>query len=109
MGVNESTLAPTAETNISAVGRFSLSKHSMKPFLIGRVVKRVITPQGGDFFIILADGPTSKRFRADARLFARPEKVEPDTLVSFYPAEGTKQASKLLRIRQIVFEPQTDN
>lgn len=73
-------------------------------FLVGRIVKRVFTPQGGDFFIVLAEGPTSKRFRADARLFACPDKVEPDTLISFYADKSPRTSKSLPRVRQIVFQ-----
>ena len=75
-----------------------------KPFLIGRIVKRVVTPKGGDFFVVLAEGPTSKRFRADARLFACPDKVEPDTLVSFYADESPRTSNTLPRVRQVIFQ-----
>jgi len=77
---------------------------SIKPFLIGRVVKRVQTERGGDFFLVLAEGPTSKRFRADARLFSCPDKIAPETLVCFYPDEA-RSSKRLGRIREIVFQP----
>jgi hypothetical protein len=78
----------------------------MKPFLIGRVVKRVRTDSGGDFFVILAEGEASKRFRADARLFACPDNVQPDLLVSFYADSNPRTSKTLPRVRQILFEPQ---
>jgi len=81
-----------------------------EPFLTGRIVKRVSTDSGGDFFVILAEGEASRRFRADANLFSCPDKIAPDTLVSFYPSDSAaKRTSKTLpRVRQILFEPQAE-
>jgi len=76
-----------------------------KPFLTGRVVKRVRTDRG-DFFIVLAEGPASRRFRADAGLFHSPDDIEPDTLISFYADETRRTAKSLPRIRQVLFQPQ---
>lgn len=83
---------------------------TFRPFLVGRIVKRVRTDHG-DFFVILAEGETSKRFRADANLFTRPDEIGPDALVSFYPADkSAKRTSKTLpRVQQIVFQPETGN
>ena len=89
-------------------GPKALENSTRESFLVGRVVKRVTTPQGGDFFIVLAEGSASKRFRADARLFVCPDKVVPNSLVSFYPDVAKRTSQKLHRVREILFETQTD-
>jgi hypothetical protein len=74
----------------------ALENSTRESFLVGRIIKRVVTPKGSDFFVILADGTAKgKRFRADARQFACPDKIRPDTIISFYPDDAAKQSSVL--------------
>ena len=77
---------------------------TFRPFLTGRVVKRVRTDNGGDFFIVLAEGEACKRFRADAKLFDCPDNVEPDTLVSFYADSEHRTSKTLPRVTEILFQ-----
>ena len=77
----------------------------LEPFLIGRIVKRVKTNRRGDFFIVLSEGRNSRRFRCDAILFANPDAVQNDSLISFRADEDTRRTKKIMpRVRQILFE-----
>lgn len=78
----------------------------MSSVLIGRIIKRVENRFGG-FYVVLAEGPTSRRFRADARLFSA--EVPADSIVSFLAESVPRRAKQMPRITRILSAPQPES
>jgi hypothetical protein len=77
----------------------------MSSVLIGRIIKRVENRFGG-FYVVLAEGTASRRFRADACLF--PGKIPSDSIVTFLAESVPRRAKQMPRVTRILSAPEPE-
>jgi hypothetical protein len=74
----------------------------MSSILIGRIIKKIPNSNGG-FYVVLAEGENSRRFRADCCLF--PADVPADSIISFLAETAPRRSKQMPKIIRILSAP----